>query len=128
MSTYRLTNSNDNQLAFILSQTNNDPAIQQALAPILDARRRVADIQAAFDRVTARLASLHSDEERQRSNIIALATADKASRDRFVHDLNATEDQIAATQKELATAQANLQSAKDALANRIESLEIDEKL
>ncbi len=128
MSTYRLTNSNDNQLAFILSQTNNNPAIQQALAPIIDARRHVADMQVALDKVNARLASLHSDEDRQRSNITALATADKASRDRFVHDLNATEDQIAATQKELATAQANLQAAKDALANKIESLEIDEKL
>jgi hypothetical protein len=128
MVTYRLTNSNDDQLAFILSQTNNNPAIQTALAPILDARRHVADMQAALNKVNARLTSLHSDEERQRSNITALATADKASRDRFVHDLNATEDQIAATQKDLTTAQANLQAARDALASKIESLEIDEKL
>jgi hypothetical protein len=30
-----------------------------------------------------------------------------------VHDLNATEDQIAAAQKDLIAAQANLQAAKD---------------
>jgi hypothetical protein len=126
--TYQLTSFNDNQLTLILNQTNNNPAIKQALGPILDARRHVADMQAALDKVTARLTDLHSDEDRQRANITALASADKASRDRFVHDLNATEDQIAGTQKDLATAQANLQAAKDALANQIESLQIDEKI
>ena len=126
--TYQLTSFNDNQLTLILNQTNNNPAIKQALGPILDARRHVADMQAALDKVTARLTDLHSDEDRQRANITALASADKASRDRFVHDLNATEDQIAGAQKDLATAQSNLQAAKDALANQIESLQIDEKI
>jgi hypothetical protein len=125
---YQLTNFNDSQLTFILNQTNNSPAIKQALEPILDARRHVADMQQAVDKVNARLNELHSDEERQRANITALASADKASRDRFVHDLNATEDQIAAAQKDLISAQANLQAAKDSLANQIESLQINENL
>jgi hypothetical protein len=45
-----------------------------------------------------------------------------------VRDLNATEDKIAAAQKDLTAAQKNLQAAKDDLANKIESLQIDEKL
>jgi chromosome segregation ATPase len=126
--TYQLSNFNDSQLTFILNQTNNSPALKQALEPILDARRHVADMQAALDKVNARLAALRTDEERQRSNITALASADKSSRDRFVHDLNATEDQIAAAQKDLASAQANLQTARDSLANQIESLQINETL
>ena len=85
-------------------------------------------MQAAVDKVKTHLTDLRSDEDRQRSNITALASADKASRERFVHDLNATEDQIAAAQKDLTTAQANLQAAKDSLASKIESLQIDEKL
>ena len=125
---YQLTNFNDNQLTFILNQTNNSPAIKQALEPILDARRHVADMQQAVDKINARLTELHSDEDRQRSNITALASADKASRDRFVSDLNATEDQIAAAQKDLTTAQSNLQAAKDDLADKIESLQINENL
>ena len=125
---YQLTNFNDNQLTFILNQTNNSPAIKQALAPILDARRHVADIQSAVDKANGRLTSLHSDEERQRSNITALASADKASRDRFVRDLNATEDQIATAQKDLSAAQANLQTAKDDLATKIEALQIDQTI
>jgi hypothetical protein len=123
---YQLTNFNDNQLTF--NQTNNSPAIKQALEPILDARRHVADMQQAVDKVNARLTTLHSDEERQRSNITALANADKASRDRFVRDLNATEDQIATAQRDLTSAQGNLQAARDDLANKIESLQINENL
>ncbi len=126
--TYQLTNFNDNQLTFILNQTNNSPAIKLALEPILDARRHVADMQTALDKVNTRLTGLHSDEDRQRANITALASADKASRDRFVHDLNTTEDQIAASQKDLTTAQANLQGAKDDLANKIAALQINETL
>jgi len=126
--TYQLTNFNDSQLTYVISQTSSNPAIKQLLAPILDARRRVADLQAAADKVKAHLADLRSDEDRQRANITALAGADKDARERFVRDLNATEDQIAAAQKDLTAAQANLQTAKDALAGQIESLQIDEKL
>jgi hypothetical protein len=126
--TYQLTNFNDNQFTYILNQTGNSAAIKQALEPILDARRRVADMQAAVDKATARLTALRSDEDRQRANITALANADKTSRDRFVRDLNATEDQIAAAQKDLTAAQANLQTAKDVLASKIESIQIDEKI
>jgi hypothetical protein len=124
--TYQLTSFNDSQLTFILNQTNNSPAIKQALEPILDARRHVADMQQAVDKVNARLTTLRSDEDRQRSNITALANADKDARERFVRDLNATEDQIAAAQKDLAAAQKDLQAAKDSLAGKIESLQIDE--
>jgi hypothetical protein len=127
-SVYTLTNSDDNQLTFILNQTGNNAAIKQALQPILEARGNVADMQAALDKVTANLNSLRADEERQRANITALANADKSSRDRFVRELNTTEDQIAAAEKNLTSAEANLQAGKDALANKIESLQIDETI
>jgi hypothetical protein len=128
ITTYQLTNFNDNQLTYILNQTNNSAAIKQALEPILDARRHVADMQDAVDKANGMLSTLHSDEARQRENITALAGADKASRDRFVHDLNSTEDQIAAAQKDLNSAQTNLHTAKDDLANKIETLQIDETI
>ena len=127
-SVYTLTNTNDNQLLYIINQVGDDAAVKQALQPILDARRHVADMQAAVDKVNSRLTALHSDEDRQRANITALANADKSSRERFVRDLNATEDQIAGTQKDLTAAQANLQAAKDDLAKKITSLQIDEKI
>lgn len=125
--TYQLVDSDENQLAFFIQQTDNNPQLTAALAPILEARRRVAEAEAAKDRTDTTLENLHSNEDRQRANITALATADKAARDRFVHDLNATEDQIISAQKELDARTAALDAAKAELANRIESLQLDTK-
>jgi hypothetical protein len=127
-STWQLTNQNDAQFEEALNSFNHDPALEAVLQPILAARRHQADMQTALDKINARLATLRSDEDRQRANVTALNGADKVARERFVHDLNATEDQIAAAQNDLTAAQTALQSAKDDLANKIESLQIDEKL
>jgi hypothetical protein len=124
-SNWQLTNSNDAQFATLLQSTGNDPALVAALQPILDARRKVSDAQVAVDQTNKQLTALRSDEDRQRANITALASADKSSRDRFVHDLNSTEDAISAAQKELATRNTALDAAKADLASRIESFQID---
>jgi hypothetical protein len=123
---YELTDSSDSQLQFILDQTGHNAAFEAALQPILAARRHVADMQELADTASSKLEALQADEQRQRDNVAALANADKTSRERFVHDLNATEDQIAGAQKDLDAAQANLQAAKDDLANKIESFQIDQ--
>jgi hypothetical protein len=125
---YRLTTADDNQLALILNQTNHNAKLEAALQPILDARRRVADAQTAVNQTTTRLTSLREDEERQRANITALQHADKSSGDRFVKDLNKTEDAITAAQTELTTRTAALDTAKADLANRIDSFQIDESI
>ena len=125
---YQLSNSNDSQLTFILKQTGDNTAFEAVLQPILEAHRHVADMQTELDKVNEHINTLHTDEERQRANVTALENSDKASRERFVRDLNATEDQITAAQKDLVAAQANLQAAKDDLASKIETLQIDETL
>ena len=126
--TYHLTRSDDNQLTMILNSTDHNPVLEQALQPILEARRQVADAQTAVDQTEAKLTALRSDEERQRANITALQSADKGSRDRFVGDLNKTEDAIAASQKELQTHTTALDAAKADLANRIEAFQIQATL
>ena len=125
---YQLTNYSEDQLALIVRESGDSSNIQAALAPILDARRRVSDAQVAVDQTNATLNGLREDEERQRANITALQSADKSSRDRFVHDLNKTEDAITAAQTELTTRTTALNATKADLANRIEALQIDEKL
>jgi hypothetical protein len=125
---YQLLNSDDNQFALILNSSDHNPALEQALQPILEARRHVADAQTAVDQANAKLASLHSDEERQRANITALQNTDKGSRDRFVGDLNKTEDAIAAGQKELETRTTALNAAQADLANCIEVFQFQETL
>jgi hypothetical protein len=125
---YQLTRSNDNQLTFILDAAGHSPLFEQALAPILGSRRRLADAQTAVDQTNAKLTSLRGEEDRQRANITALNTADKGSRDRFVKDLNATEDQIKAAQSELTTRTTALDAAKADLSDRIEQFQINQQL
>jgi hypothetical protein len=125
-STYYLTQSDDDQFQFILNETNHNPALEAALQLVLGARRRVSDAQAAVDQTNSRLADLRSDEERQRANITALQNADKSSRERFVNDLNKTEDAITAASAELTTRTTALDAAKTNLSNLIESFQIDE--
>jgi hypothetical protein len=126
--TYVLTKLDDDQLVFILNSTNHNAALEAALQPILTARRQLSDAQTAVNQTNARLTALRSDEDRQRANITALATADKSSRDRFVRDLNTTEDAISAAQKELATRTAAQEAAQTNLSTLIENLQLNETL
>jgi len=123
--TYYLTRSDDNQLTFMLNSTDHNPEFEAALQPVIDARRRVADAEAAVNQTKSRLENLRNDEERQRANITALNSADKESRERFVKDLNHTEDQITAAQTELTTRTTALDAAKADLASRIENVNLD---
>jgi hypothetical protein len=125
---FELTDSDDDELALIMNQTGRNAAVVAALEPILTARRAEASAEEAVERVKARIEALRVDEERQRANVTALAAADKTSRERFVHDLNATEDRIAAAQKELETAQAAQAGAQEDLQKTIEAVQLEEKL
>ncbi len=125
---YQLLQSDDNELTYILNESHHNPQLEAVLQPILEARRRVADAQTALTQVNERLTSLKAEEERQRANITALKEADKSARNRFVHDLNATEDQIAATQREYATADATLKAVQAGLASKITALQLDQTL
>jgi hypothetical protein len=124
---YRLDTADDNQLTFILKTSGDNPTLQAALQPILEARRRVADAQIAVDQTNAKLTALRTDEDRQRANITALGTADKNSRERFIRDLNKTEDTITATQSELSTRTTALEAAKADLAAKIDAFQINTK-
>jgi len=125
---YQITNLNDNQFTMLLSQTGNDDTLRQVLEPVLAARRRMADVQAQVEAMNSRITSLRTDEDRQRANLTALNSSDHVARERFVRDLNATEDQIAAAEKELAGGQASLTTAKTDLANMIEALQLSKEL
>lgn len=125
-SEWRLSTSDDNGISTIFQQADNNPQFEAAIQPILEARRKVADAQSAVNQVQARLKNLHGEEERQRANITALNNADKGSRDRFVHDLNTTEDEIKAANTDLAARTAALDAAKADLANRIETLQFNQ--
>jgi len=124
---FELTESDEDQITLILKETGQNAAVAAAMQPVIAAKRAEADAYALVDRIQKRVEALRKDEERQRANVTALASADKASRDRFVHDLDTTEDKIGAAQKELETAQAAQDIAKAEIEKRIEAIQLDEK-
>src|SRR5215472_2403079 len=124
VATYSLQNSNDSQLTYILQQSQDNPALIAALQPVLDARRKVADAQAAVNQTNEHLNSLRAEEDRERANVTALKDADKSASARFIRDLNDTEDKLRATQSELDTRTAALNTAKADLSNAIEGLQV----
>lgn len=125
LTTYRLTSTNDGQLTMIFTQAGNNPSLASALAPILEARRQEAATDAAVDNTKTKLDNLHANEDRQRANITALHDSDKVARERFVNDLNHTEDEIIATQKELDARTAEHEKAEQELSRLIDSLNLD---
>jgi hypothetical protein len=125
---FDLSDAEDEEFVTILHETGDDAKVKAALEPVMAAKRKESDAEDAVKKIEARLQTLGGDENRQRANVTALGSADKASRDRFVHDLNVTEDKIAATQKELETAEAAAQSAQDDLDKKIEAIQLEEKL
>ena len=125
---YSLEQNTEGQFATILQNTNNDPAFKAAIAPILEARRNVADAQTLVDQTKAELNRLATDQNRLRENITALNNADKSSQQRFIAELNHDEDAIAANQATLADRTKALQAAQAELANRIQALQLDEDL
>jgi hypothetical protein len=125
---YELTSLDDAAVQAILLQTGNDQRISSALQPILEARRSVAVAQAAVDASNEQLKSLRADEDRERSNITALASADKSARERFVTELNQTEDAMHTAQTELTARTATLAAARAELSRRITQLQLDDRL
>ncbi|WP_263381566.1 DUF4139 domain-containing protein [Granulicella arctica] len=127
-SQYQLVRSDDSQLTYILNESSRDAKLTEALQPILEARRRVAEAQEAVTATNERLTALRAEEERQRANIVALKDADKSARTRFVNELNQSEDQITQQQKEFTTRDVTLKTAQQDLTNKIAALQIDETL
>ena len=124
---FELTDSDDDQLALILRETGQNANVLAALGPVIEAKRTQSDAAAAVVKIRGSIDALRSDEERQRANVTALASADKTSRDRFVQDLNRTEDKIAAAQKDLEAAQLAAANANAELERRIGAIQLDEK-
>ena len=128
LTTYQLDSADEKHFAFFLQESNNDPKLAAAIAPILEAQRRSTEADNAVEQTKAKLTNLQSTEQRERANIAALQAADKESRERFVRDLNHTEDEITATEKELEARETAQDQAQDAVDKLIENLQFDEPI
>ncbi len=130
--TVQVGSINDQQIKVLLQEMGekpeDNPDFLKQLQPVLDAQRKVADLNAQKKAVDADIKGLHDEEERQRANITALKDADKQAQQRFVNDLSHTEDQIAQKQKDQQTLDAETRGAQQVLADLVQHIDFDQKL
>ncbi|MGA1981639.1 MAG: DUF4139 domain-containing protein [Acidobacteriaceae bacterium] len=130
--TVQVGNINDQQIKVLLQEMGekpeDNPDFLKQLQPVLDAQRKVADLNAQKRAVDTDIKGLHDEEERQRANITALKDADKQAQLRFVNDLSHTEDQIAQKQKDQQALDTEARAAQQALADLVQHIDFDQKL
>ena len=127
---YRLTNTSDDQLALILRNANASPALIQQLEPVFAAKRTLTDLDRQIKAKQAAINSITDDQKRLRENMSALkgSTEERALTTRYTNELNQQEDKLASLHKDLDTLNQQHQAATEDLSNKIESLNIDEKI
>jgi len=119
---------NDQQVRVLVLEMGSDPAISKQLQPVLEAQRVVADLDAKSTALGEKLDGLDTEEERQRSNIVALKDADKLSQKRFVDELGKIEDQILDLQKQQQGLTTQLEAARQDLANKVQAVQFNQTL
>jgi len=130
--TVQVGNINDQQIKVLLQEMGekpeDNPDFLKQLQPVLDAQRKLADLNARKRAVDTDIKGLHDEEERQRANITALKDADKQAQQRFVNDLSHTEDQIVQKQKDQQALDTETRAAQQALADLVQGINFDQKL
>ncbi len=130
--TVQVGNVNDQQVKLLLQEMGekpeDNPNFLRQIQPILDAQRKIADLNSQKRSIDTDLKNLHSEEERQRANITALKDADKQAQQRFVNDLSHTEDQIAQKQKDQLALDTQVQAAQKSLADLVQQIQFDQTL
>ncbi len=119
----------DQQVKAIVEEMGGqDGAFTKALQPVLEAQRKVADLDAKSSALSDKLDTLDNEEQRQRNNILALKDADKPSQKRFVDELGRIETQILAMQKQQETLATQQQAAEQDLASKVDALAFTQTL
>jgi hypothetical protein len=117
----------DDQLAVIIRDSRDDRGLVQAIAPIRTQKIEVNRLQAAVARLESEVQSLTADQERLRENMKSLkgSAAEQDLLKRYVAQLNAQEDRLAANRGQQADLRGQLTAAQTELRRLIESLALD---
>ena len=125
-----LLTSGGEQIAWLITQTNDDPQVAPVLRRVAAQFRAVSEQKAAVVRTQAEIDALVAEQARLRSNLQALGQG-REERDlarRYVDELARSEDRMAELQSALRTAQQAMDEATAALHAMIDQLELDQPL
>lgn len=125
---YQLTSLPDDQLQIILNGSGNRAAVEKALAPVLDARAKVHDLETQIDANEKETDRLAADQKRLHDNLAGLKDTpeEKALARRYAGEMNSDEDQLDALKKQHADLDAQRKAAEQVLNGAIRQLDLDQ--
>lgn len=123
---YRLMDTTDDRLAIILRNAN--PAILQQLEPIFAAKRALSSLDTQIKPTQSQVDRIVEDQKRIRENLTALkgTAEERALAKRYTDELNQQEDKLTSLRKDLDSLRQQREAANQDLANKIESLNIEQ--
>ncbi len=119
--TIRLVELDDNRLAALVSSTELDPKLRQALSEVATRRQAVARQRAELDHLKATRVLLVEDETRLRNNLASIGN-EPALRKRLLDKFNETETGIETATAAIDKAAAALTAAEGDLASYVHGL------
>jgi hypothetical protein len=124
---WQLVDLDNTQLHVILAGDDNLPAMQQALAPILDARAKLHALDAQMAAKQKDIDRVEADSTRLHTNIQGLKDSEeeRALARRYAGELDTGEDQLQSLRKDRADLEQQRQAAQQALDDAIRKLSID---
>jgi hypothetical protein len=128
---YELGTMAESNLDYLLRTEGGDATqLRAQLAPIFDAKRQLAGIDAQINAKQAAIDEISNDQKRLRDNLAALkgSAEERALVRRYTDELNQQEDKLAALRKDQESLRQQRTAADADLSTKIQSLEFDEKI
>ena len=125
---YELTNLDDDEVALLVEQKRMTPAMQQAFERILKQKEKIGALAAQALRCKMETDQIAADQGRIRENMKALkgSSEEKALLQRYVGQLDAQENRLAALRKDQGDISAQQNQASGELDRLIEDVSADE--
>jgi hypothetical protein len=127
ISSYRLAEFTESQLAFWVECQYLDDRTHKAIATAFALRAEVAEFDELVSRLEKEQAKLHEEQKRIRDNITALGdrASEKDLRERYVRTLGKQEDRLEAIEKERTTAASTRDQTRQKLSAALNVISLD---
>jgi hypothetical protein len=125
---YALTGMDDQQLDILIKGSGDRAAIEKALAPVLAARAKLADLETRVDAKQKDIDRVETDSKRLHDNLVGLKDSpeERTLARRYAGEMNTDEDQLQTLRKDRADLEQQQKAAQQALDDAIASLNLDE--
>jgi hypothetical protein len=127
---YELTNLDDDQISFFLSQKMINSEVEEALRKVLAQKNEVAGLDAEINSRKGQIKSISEDQQRVRENMKALkgSAEEKALVERYAHQLNQQEDQMESLRRQISELQHKRGQAQKTLDEMLQGVALEAKI